>query len=121
MPAAAAHDRLVVQLVDDADARREVVRVGLHEAAILERAVAGEDQRLPVPGRIEVRLVVVRLERRRDEVVAQAEVQRQVAVHLPVVLHEAHRRPVPLLDDEDVRELEVGDVAEQEVAPSGCR
>ena len=41
---AAADDRAVAQLVDGADARREVVLVGLDQRAILERPSAGEHQ-----------------------------------------------------------------------------
>ena len=50
----------VVELVDDADARREVVAVGLHQAAVLERAVAGEHQ-AAAARRVEVRLRVAAL------------------------------------------------------------
>ena len=50
---AAAEDRLVVQLVDDADARREVVAVRLDQAAVLQRAVVGEHQ-AAAAGRVEL-------------------------------------------------------------------
>ena len=70
-----------------------------------------------VPGAVgdEVGLAVLRLQGGGDEVVAQAEVQGELGVDVPVVLHEERRGPVPLVDHVDVRDLGVVDVAEQEV------
>jgi hypothetical protein len=105
---------LLVDLVDEADAGREVVAVGLDQAAVLQRAVFGLYDAAAARG-VEVELVVLRLQRRGDEVVAQPQVQGELRVHLPVVLGEEHAGVVALVGGEYVRELEVRDVAQQEV------
>ena len=113
-PVAAPQHQRVAHLVDDAHARREVVRVGPHQAAVLERAVRRGDD-AAAPRGIEVELVVVGLERGGDEVVAQPQVERQLRAEAPVVADEEGRRPVALVGHEHVRELRVRGVAEQVV------
>ena len=113
-PPAAAQRRLLVELVDDAEARREVVAIRVDERAVFERSVLRKHQRAAA-GRDEVGLRVARLERGRHVVVAEPEIHRQPRTDLPVVLNVEHRRLMPLLDDPHVRQLQVGDVAEQVV------
>ena len=66
---AAADHRLVVDRVGQAEARREVVAVGIDQRAVVDRAVLRLDQR--VGDRIVVGEEVVLLPLRRGELVAQ--------------------------------------------------
>ncbi len=86
---AAAQDQRAVGLeaaVGEAEARPEVVLVGLGEVAPARRVLARDDD--GARRRVEVRLLVEALGRRGEDVVAQAEVQRQRRRRLPVVLDE---------------------------------
>jgi hypothetical protein len=64
---------------------------------------------------IEIRYAMIRLHRRRGEVVAQTQVQRQLQRHLPVVLDEPGRHPQALVDEEHIRENRCLRVAEEAV------
>lgn len=92
---AAAHHRAsrAEQIVGKADARPEVVGVGLEErTAVVDARELHAPQQAIVRvglGRIEVRRRAVALFGRRLVVVTQTEVQRQPPADLPVVLHEA--------------------------------
>src|SRR5205085_9143837 len=82
------HNRLVSlpTAVSEADTRSEVVLVGVREVTSTRRVVARHLNRL---GRwIEIGLPVEALGWRRKNVVAKTEVQRQIIVHLPIILHE---------------------------------
>ena len=71
----AAHDPARGRRVGEADARREVVAIGMDERALERVAVSREDHR--AGHRIEVGEAIVLLARRRRVFVAHAEVQRQ--------------------------------------------
>ena len=116
---AAANDRPLSSLIDDADRAARSCSCPASPARGPRASRRDAKTRLPVPAGLKFVCASLRLERRRDEVVAQADVDRQLVFDLPVVLHEAHRRPVPLLDDPDVRELEAGRRSRAGSRPSG--
>jgi len=87
----AAQGRLAVELVGDADAGSEVLPVRVDDVS--RDAVLAGDQHPTLVG-IEHRQLVGRAEEGRSVVVADAEVQRQLVVDLPVVLHEGRVLPV---------------------------
>ena len=87
----------------DADPRRPVVAIGVDERAVVNRAVAGLNERA-VRG-VEIRHPIVGLERRRDEVVAEAQVHRQLRRWFPVVLDIERMADIACWTSCEVREL----------------
>src|SRR5262249_24959027 len=72
--------------VCETDARRKIVPVGRDERLILKRSILGGHK--PVGGGEEIRPFEIALTRRGGELIAQPEVQGQLAADLPVVLNE---------------------------------
>ena len=121
---AAAEHRLAVDRERHAEARREVVAIGIDQRALVDRAVLRLDQRVRVG--IEVGEEVVLLPLRRGELIAQPEVQRQPVGRPEVVLQIREVHPLAEVGDERVDdrvavaqpEHEVGEVVGRRV---GCR
>ena len=114
---AAADDCLRCGRVGESEARCEVERVDLNQGRGGGRARLRGDQRARQRGldRIEVGQAIVRLDRRRDDLVAQAKVEGQVGKGAPVVLCIGEVRGLVVADGIEVGKLVAGARAEDEV------
>ena len=114
---AAAQHQLSRGLPGESGARAEVIVIAIHNRARV--AVLAGQRVLPVLD-VEEAAEIARIHRLREELVAQAEIQREPAGDLPIVLHEAagidgalaapveHRRA---LDEARVSEQKIGETA----------
>jgi hypothetical protein len=112
-PVAPADHGLVVERPGEAEARAEVVAVGVHQRPVVDVAVARRNH--GAARGVEVREDVVRLPLRRAVLVAQAEVERQLAVEPEVVLQVAEVQVLADLVDQDVAERVTAAQAEHEI------
>jgi len=113
----AADDSLLVGSVAKAEARSEVLCIGLDERTVLDRAAGGKvkSAAASVAGGVEVGDVVLSFEGGRGEVVAEAEVEGEVGEELEVVLEEGGVHLHALVYVIDIGEHGAADVAEKSV------
>ncbi len=106
------------RIVGEADARTEVVLVGVHQRPVVDATRTGSNH-FPAAAEIEVGCVIVPLDPRREVLVAQTVVQGQFRVRPPGVLDVEGVGVDIVMEDERRGQIERGHVAEQQVGDSG--
>src|SRR5208283_190344 len=108
-----AQDGFGIQAISQAQARTEILVIGMNQSAIIDAAARRLDQ--SVGGGIEVRPVVIPLPNRRREFPTKSEVQRKLRIHAEVVLEVQSVDVLAKVRDEFVPELNRAGKSEDEV------